>query len=216
MAQKSQDVRFELVSSEARAWVVVTSDNREPLVVEMEKAAANNWSANVPLTPGEYRCRFYCGGEKSIVYFGPASISGSALSGMDAVILVESEKEEIAQTYASILLVEDDVDSLKVYAKMLRTNGRIVHTADGYQAAIEIANRERIDLVVSDIGLWDGDGCDLLEELQKLQPLKAIAVTGHTLPTEAEDYRAAGFSAVLPKPLQRPELESAISRLWRS
>jgi two-component system OmpR family response regulator len=213
MAQKSQSVTFELASSEPRAWVVVKSDHHSPLVMKMQKVAPNQWSANFSLTSGEYRCRFYCGDERNVVYFGPANISGSTESGMDAVVMVKSPQEEILPKAANILLVEDDNDSLNVYAKILRTSGHIVHTADGYQAALDVAHQERVDLVVCDIGLWDGDGCDLLKELQKLRPVKAIAVTGRSLADEAEDYRAAGFSAVLPKPIQNFELESAISRL---
>jgi CheY-like chemotaxis protein len=213
MAQKSQRVTFELASSEPRAWVVVKSDDHEPLVIEMQKLAPNQWSANVPLTPGEYRCRFYCGDERKVIYCGPASINGSTESGMDAMIVVEDQQEEIVPKSATILLVEDDNDSLKVYAKILRMSGHIVHAANGYQMALDVAQRERVDVVVSDISLWDGDGCDLLKELQKLRPLKAIAITGHTLAVEAEDYLEAGFSAVLPKPIQRSELESAIAGL---
>ncbi len=213
MAQKSQNVTFFLASSEPQAWLVVCADKQVPLVVGMRPVAQNYWFATVPLISGEYRCRFYCGDANRVFYSGPASITGSTQSGMDAVVSVESPPQEAAPPVARILLVEDDIDSLNIYAKMLRMNGHIVHTADGYQAAIEVAQRERVDLVVSDIGLWDGDGCDLLKDLQKRQPLKAIAVTGHTLATEAEDYRAAGFAAVLPKPIQRNQLETAISHL---
>jgi len=132
---------------------------------------------------------------------------------MDAVIVVRDKHEEIVPKSATILLVEDDIDSLKAYTKMLRMIGHTVLPADGYQAALDVAQHERVDLVVCDIGLWDGDGCDLLKELRKLQPLKAIAVTAHALEDEAEDYRAAGFSAVLPKPIQNSELEFAVSQL---
>jgi CheY-like chemotaxis protein len=70
-----------------------------------------------------------------------------------------------------------------------------------------------VDLAICDIGLWDGSGCDLLKELKKLQPMKAIAVTGFILPDEIEDYREAGFASVLPKPLQHSRLQSAVSEL---
>ena len=46
-----------------------------------------------------------------------------------------------------------------------------------------------MDLAICDIGLWDGDGCKLLKELQKLQPVKAIAVTGLMLEDEVVQYR---------------------------
>lgn len=145
--------------------------------------------------------------------YGPASGSGSTNRGLDAAVSIENPRESIASQAVSILLVEDDLDTLSAYARLLRMDGHIVHTADGYQAALEVARRERVDLAICDIGLWDGNGCDLLRDLRKLQTVKGIAVTGFTLPDEVEDYRAAGFAAVLPKPLQHSELRSAVSIL---
>ena len=78
---------------------------------------------------------------------------------------------------------------------------------------MDLAHREQVDLAVCDICLWDGNGCDLLKELRKLRTLKAIAVTGFTLPDEVEDYRGAGLAIVLPKPLENSELKSAVSYL---
>ena len=117
---------------------------------------------------------------------------------------------------ASILLVEDHAETLASMARLLRLEGHTVHTADGYQAAVDVAKRERIDIALCDIGLWDGDGCDLLKELQGLQELKAIAVTGLTLADEVEHYREEGFAAVLPKPLDLAQLMAAITRLMSS
>jgi CheY-like chemotaxis protein len=72
---------------------------------------------------------------------------------------------------------------------------------------------ETLDLAICDINLWDGDGCDLLQELRDIQPLQAIAVTGYTLPEETEHYREAGFAVVLHKPSAHLELPSAIALL---
>ena len=116
----------------------------------------------------------------------------------------------------NILLVEDHADTLMAYSKLLRVDGHTVFTADGYQAAIDLVKKERIDLAVCDIALWDGNGCDLLKELQKIQKLKAIAVTGFTLADEVDNYRAAGFDAVLPKPLQLAQITLLISGLQSS
>jgi CheY-like chemotaxis protein len=113
----------------------------------------------------------------------------------------------------TILVIEDNITSLMNLARLLRMDGHVVRTADGYQAALDVARSVRVDLAVCDIVLWDGDGCDLLKELQKLQPLKAIAVTGFALPDEVEQYRAAGFAAVLSKPYRYWDLTCVISQL---
>jgi CheY-like chemotaxis protein len=78
-------------------------------------------------------------------------------------------------------------------------------------SALQVAKGNRVDFAICDINLWDGDGCDLLTELQKLQSIKAIAVTGYTLPEETEHYRDAGFAAVLHKPVRHSEISSAIA-----
>ena len=116
-------------------------------------------------------------------------------------------------TPISILLVEDNLTTLDASAKLLRKDGYIVHVAEGYQTALSVAKRERLDFAICDINLWDGDGCDLLRELRDIQPLQAIAVTGYTLPEETEHYRDAGFAVVLHKPTPHSEIISAISLL---
>jgi CheY-like chemotaxis protein len=211
MRPQPQIIEFNLSCPSPRAWLVVKGGNREPLVIEMLKTSPNVWSASTTLIPGEYRCRYYCGDEGNVAYYGPARIDGSTDDGMDAVVSIPSSAEPYHSRPVSILLVEDDAPTLVASAKLLRMEGHIVHTADGYQAAIEVAGKERIDLAVCDIRLWDGSGNDLIKELQKLQPLKAIAITGFTLADEVEEYREAGFAAVLPKPLQYSQLQSAVA-----
>jgi CheY-like chemotaxis protein len=213
MSQHLQTFNFDLKSSSPRAWLVVQGGDAEPLVIEMSKAFPNHWSANALLTPGEYRCRFYCGDDHNVTYFGPASVNGSTEAGMDALVSIRIEKSKIVPQAINILVVEDDLDTLAVFSRLLRTDGYSVCTADGYQAAMDVAKKERVDLAVCDIGLWDGNGCDLLGELQKLHRLKAIAVTGLIADDEVERYREAGFAAVLAKPCQHSKLKSVISEL---
>jgi CheY-like chemotaxis protein len=132
---------------------------------------------------------------------------------MDATVSVNFQQQTKASNAIRVLLVEDDLDTLKAYAIHLRREGYIVHTAEGYQTALAIAKRERVDCAVCDINLWDGDGCDLLHELQKLQPLKGVAVSGYTLPDETELYREAGFGVILSKPVNPLQITSAITEL---
>ena len=109
--------------------------------------------------------------------------------------------------------MEDHIDTLTSLARFIRSLGHHVFAADGYQAAIDLAKKERFDLAICDIALWDGNGCELLRNLRKIQDVKAIAVTGFTLTDEIEDYRAAGFSAVFQKPFSPPQIASAISQM---
>ncbi len=81
-------VTFDLTSPHPRAWLVLTSDNREPYVIEMRQRHRRIWSASADLMPGEYRCRYYCGDDQHISYHGPAHIAGSIGCGMDALYSV--------------------------------------------------------------------------------------------------------------------------------
>ena len=113
----------------------------------------------------------------------------------------------------NILLVEDNLTTLRALEILLRADGYVVHTAEGYQTALDVAKREKVNFAICDINLWDGDGCELLGELQKLQPMQGIAVTGYTLEDETEHYRDSGFAVVLRKPVDHSQIASAISRL---
>jgi CheY-like chemotaxis protein len=209
----SQIVTFFLNSPESRAWLVVNGDEQPCHVVEMWKGYPNHWSASMWLAPGEYRCRYYCGGDNHVFYHGPAQVDGKKSEQMDGVVSVENPKRERIPGPVSVLIVEDNLITLEACAKLLRAAGFIVHVADGYQTALSIARTAAVDVALCDIHLWDGDGCDLLNELQSLQPVKAIAMTGYTLPEETDHYRDAGFSTVLRKPVVHSDITSAISQL---
>ena len=87
MRSNSEIVTFHLTSSEPRAWVVIKGD-AEPLVVEMSQECADHWTASTWLASGEYHCRFYCGDDRTVVYYGPASTDGIIEDGMDALVSV--------------------------------------------------------------------------------------------------------------------------------
>jgi CheY-like chemotaxis protein len=214
MSQQSERVTFCLFSPAMRAWVVLKAEHRQTYVIEMTKEYANRWSASKELPAGEYLCRFYCGTERNtVVFHGPANINGIADYGIDRTFSIQIAQQEIAPSAVNILLVEDQLDTLEACARLLRMDGHVVFTADGYRAALQVAEKEQLDLAICDIGLWDGDGCELLKQLRRLQPLNAIAVTGHTLEQEAAQYLDAGFAAVLWKPLQHSNLADAIFEL---
>jgi CheY-like chemotaxis protein len=174
---------------------------------------ANHFSATTWMTPGEYGCRFFVGNDENVTCYSPATIAGSFVDGMDAVVTIDIQKVTMEQRAVHILLVEDNLTTLLAYEKLLRADGYVVHIAEGYQTALDVARKERVDLAVCDINLWDGDGCDLLKDLQKIWAMKGIAVTGYTFPGETEHYREAGFDIVLHKPVDHLQIASAISEL---
>jgi len=94
MGQQSKAVTFDLTCPHAQAWLVLTSDNREPYVVEMRQRHRTIWSASADLMPGEYRCRYYSGDDRNVSYYGPANIEGSIGCGMDALLSVKISEEK--------------------------------------------------------------------------------------------------------------------------
>ena len=110
-----------------------------------------------------------------------------------------------------ILLVEDHAESREVLARLLRLNGHAVQEAAGARESLAAAARGSFDLLISDIGLPDGDGCDLLRELRRANPaLRAVAVTGHAEDELSGACKAAGFSAFVRKPVSFSQLLLAV------
>jgi hypothetical protein len=85
MSERSQITTFHLTSSQPRAWLVISRDDAKTQVIEMWKGYSNRWSASAWLMCGEYRCRYYCGDEKHVVYHGPAHINSGTDEGMDGL-----------------------------------------------------------------------------------------------------------------------------------
>lgn len=112
-----------------------------------------------------------------------------------------------------ILLVEDDRHTLELTARLLRRRGHRVTPAADVATAWEAAEAEEFDLVVSDLGLPDGSGLDLMPRLRERHGLPGIAVTAFGLDRDRQRTREAGFAVHLTKPIDFPLLEEAIRRV---
>lgn len=112
-----------------------------------------------------------------------------------------------------VLLVEDHLDTLRVFARMLRRKGFEVQEASSFSEAVAAALPG--DLLLSDIALPDGDGCDLMRRLSGLG-IQGIAVSGFGTAQDREAYRRAGFTESLIKPVDVNNLISAIGRVMGS
>jgi len=112
-----------------------------------------------------------------------------------------------------ILLVDDHESTLAVLKRLLRLEGHAVKATTASQYALEMARTESFDLVMTDIGLPDMDGCELLAELRAIRPIKAIALTGHGLPDEVSEIQKAGFDEILVKPIDFDALMQTVGRV---
>ena len=110
-----------------------------------------------------------------------------------------------------ILLVEDHEDTKIFMSRLLRTYKHDVKTAGTVQDALALADGNDFDLVISDLGLPDGDGFALMQELREKYGLKGIALSGY-----GEDMtrgQEVGFLAHLTKPISFDQLQELIGKV---
>jgi CheY-like chemotaxis protein len=123
-------------------------------------------------------------------------------------------KAKTAQgTGARVLVVDDHVDTCTGMKMMMERRGyrvTVAHTAD---EAVEKTEHEAFDLVISDIGLPDRSGYELMQELSATKNLRGIALSGFGMENDVSRARAAGFSEHLTKPINFDRLDEAIQML---
>jgi signal transduction histidine kinase/CheY-like chemotaxis protein len=112
-----------------------------------------------------------------------------------------------------ILLVDDHHDTNRAMARLLMRLGYDVCTADSVASALDAAGSREFDLLISDIGLPDGSGLELMQQLLQRQPIKGIALSGFGMEEDVKKSKAAGFYEHLTKPINFKRLESAIRDL---
>jgi len=108
-----------------------------------------------------------------------------------------------------ILLVEDHEDTNRSLTSLLRRRGYHVRSAFTFQSALELSAKEQFDVLISDLGLPDGSGIDLIQKLASKPPL-GIALTGFGMEQDIRKSRDAGFHHHLVKPIDLNKLDSLI------
>ena len=112
-----------------------------------------------------------------------------------------------------ILLVEDHGDTLQALSRLLTHFGHEISVADGARAAMKIINSKEFDVVLSDIGLPDGSGYDLISEAKRKRPIKAVALTGFGADEDIRRGKEAGFDFHLVKPVDFHELRTVLGQI---
>ena len=108
-----------------------------------------------------------------------------------------------------ILLVEDHEDTNRSLTNLLRRRGYQVQSALTFQSTIELSGKEKFDVLISDLGLPDGSGIDLIQKLASKPPL-GIALTGFGMEQDIRRSRGAGFQHHLVKPIDLNKLDLLI------
>ncbi|EJI6850168.1 two-component system response regulator GlrR [Salmonella enterica] len=117
----------------------------------------------------------------------------------------------ISRKPAHLLLVDDDPGLLKLLGMRLASEGYSVVTAESGQEGLRILNREKVDLVISDLRMDEMDGIQLFTEIQKVQPgMPVIILTAHGSIPDAVAATQKGVFSFLTKPIDKDALYKAI------
>ena len=112
-----------------------------------------------------------------------------------------------------ILLVEDNTDTSRAMQVLFERKGFKVMAAPSVESAMEIAKTYPCDLVISDIGLPDGDGFEVIRRLNQIRPTRGIAISGFGMDEDRRRSLEAGFNAHLVKPVNFAELSGIAQKL---
>jgi DNA-binding response OmpR family regulator len=96
---------------------------------------------------------------------------------------------------------------------MLERRGYQITIAHSADQAMEKANAQNFDLLISDIGLPDRSGYELMQELRGSKGLRGIALSGFGMESDVVKAHDAGFSDHLTKPINFERLDEAIQNL---
>jgi signal transduction histidine kinase len=139
------------------------------------------------------------------------TIELAAVLPFSTAAVAESEPRfRTAPPRLRLLVIEDHEPTMMVLVRLLRHYGHEVFTAENVERALGVAAAHSFDLVISDLGLPDGNGIDLMRQLGRKYGLRGIALSGYGMPEDRAKTKAAGFLAHLVKPINFDQLQSAL------
>lgn len=112
-----------------------------------------------------------------------------------------------------LLLVDDHSDTLRTLGRMLQRAGYDVLTACDVASAASLAENEVFDLLVSDLGLPDGSGYEVIRHVRRYRDVPGIAMSGYGMEEDLRRSHDAGFAEHLVKPIDIAQLVAAIQRV---
>jgi CheY-like chemotaxis protein len=155
---------------------------------------------------------------KGTIFASSGGPNGGATFTIELPLLRENTTAPISgstvpsERRGRLLVVEDHPDTLLVMARLLTSAGFQVTTASTVKEALHLAESNDFDLLLSDIGLPDGSGIDLMQQL-KPKGVRGIALSGYGLDTDFARSRQAGFEHHLVKPIDFQNLTQSILKI---
>jgi two-component system CheB/CheR fusion protein len=130
-----------------------------------------------------------------------------------AELLEDAHLPQRAVAGMRILLVDDTPDTLETFGYLLEHEGAAVTPATSGAEALRLAENESFDLVISDVGMPEMDGYEMMRQMRdrpSTRDLPAIALTGYGRPQDVQRALAAGFNAHVDKPVDMEHLREVI------
>ena len=115
---------------------------------------------------------------------------------------------------ATILIVEDSPDNMKLVSTLLRLKGHLIHELVDGTGMLELIARVRPDMVLMDIQLPGKDGFALLEEIRgsPTPTLRVVALTAHAMSGDRDRALDAGFDGYITKPIDVRQFPVLVER----
>jgi len=120
---------------------------------------------------------------------------------------------DVPATPLRLLLVEDHADTARLLSRILGSMGYTVVAARTAAHALELAASQHFDLIISDVGLPDESGYEMMKRITTLRPIKGIAISGFGMEEDIRLSREAGFVEHIIKPVDIAQLQAAIRRV---
>jgi CheY-like chemotaxis protein len=144
----------------------------------------------------------------------PVAVESAEAISEETSAIPESSEPDL--TGVRVLIVEDDPDGNELICTILQRYGARVTSATTAAAALEVLSLEHPQVLVSDIGLPDMDGMELIRAVRSspdIAEIPAVALTAYASRQDASKAIGAGFDAHVAKPVQPLTLGSAVARV---
>ena len=152
--------------------------------------------------------------EYQAALLNPTGRRGQAKASRPAA--APKRKENSRRLKRRVLIVDDVPDVTEMIGLFLKHAGYDIATADSGKSALQLAKEKAFDVVISDIGMPEMNGCELAVSLRRraeYQSIPIIAVTGFSEYDNRALTARAGFDAQLTKPIDPSELLHLIDKL---
>jgi CheY-like chemotaxis protein len=133
--------------------------------------------------------------------------------------MTKKRAQSVTRPRATLLLIEPDRDNRQVAASFFEHEGFAVLLAESLEEGIDLARRERPDLIITELFERTHDGWMILESLRKYPETSAtpiIAFSAYAFPPDEEAAIKSGVNLFVAKPRPLPDLQASIDALLQS